>query len=241
MITAESMKPLGLAIKDFYSGDVGAEVKSRRDDGVVSTMAVSAFFRGPVDFQIDKLLIDKCCGTILDIGAGVGIHSLYLQEKGFSVTALDISPEACKVMQQRGVKYVICSSVMDYHGGPYDTLLILGRSIGFVETLAGLDVFLNSIRRLVKPGGCILINSLDVTKTTDRQNLSYHEANRKAGKYVGEIRLQLEYGSVTGPEVGLLHVDPDTLTAHAAAAGWMCRVLLREPDGHYAAVLRKKD
>jgi SAM-dependent methyltransferase len=241
MITAESMKPLGLAIKDFYSGDVGAEVKIRRDDGAVNVMAVSAWFRGPVDFQVDKLLIDKCCGTVLDVGAGVGIHSLYLQEKGFSVTALDISPEACKVMRQRGVQFVVCCNVMDHQGGPYDTLLILGRSISFVENLAGLDTFLTGVRHLVKPGGCILLNSLDVTKSTDPQNRSYHEANRKAGKYVGEIRLHLEYGNVTGPETGLLHVDADTLTEHAAAAGWVCRVLLREPDGHYAAILRKKD
>jgi 2-polyprenyl-3-methyl-5-hydroxy-6-metoxy-1,4-benzoquinol methylase len=241
MITAAAMKPLGLAIKDFYAGDVAAEVQMHRDDGVVSVMAISAFFRGPLDFQVDKLLLERCSGTVLDIGAGAGIHSLYLQEKGLDVTALDVSPEACKVMQHRGVNNVVCSSIANFTGGPFDTLLILGRSIGFVETLEGLAGFLRDIHRLVKPGGRILLNSLDVSQTRDTQNLSYQDANRRAGKYIGEIKLYMEYRGVTGPELVLLHVDPVTLASHAAGAGWACRVLLQEKDGHYAAVLERQD
>jgi ubiquinone/menaquinone biosynthesis C-methylase UbiE len=241
MITAEAMKPLGLAIKDFYAGDVAAEVKMHRDDGLVSSLAVSALFRGPLDFQVDKLLLELCSGTVLDVGAGAGIHSLYLQEMGIDVTALDVSPEACKVMRHRGIKNVICSSIAGFTGGPFDTLLILGRSIGFVETIAGLSGFLTDVRRLVKPRGRILLNSLDVTKTKDPQNLSYHESNRKAGKYVGEIKLYMEYKGVAGPELVLLHVDPVTLADHAAAAGWKCHVLFHEKDGHYAAVLARQN
>ena len=241
MITAEAMKPLGLAIRDFYAGDVTAEILMHRDDGVVSHMSISALFRGPLDFQVDKLLLELCSGSVLDVGAGAGIHSLYLQEKGIDVTALDVSPEACKVMQRRGVKKVICSSIAVFNGGPFDCLLLLGRSIGFVETIDGLAGFLTGVRRLVKPGGRILLNSLDVSKTDDPQNLSYHDANRKAGRYIGEIKLYMEYKGVTGPELVLLHVDPVTLAAHAAAAGWKCRVLFQEKDGHYAAVLGKLD
>jgi len=239
MITAEAMKPLGMAIKDFYAGDVSAEVTMHRDDGVISSMAVSAFFRGAADFQLDKIALDNCRGRVLDAGAGVGIHSLYLQNKGFSVYAVDISEEACRVMKQRGVKNIICGNIMDIDTEPYDTLLMLGRSITMVETLKGLAEYLQGVRRLVNPGGRILLNSMDVSKTTDPQNLAYHEANRKAGRYTGEIRVTMEYKGVHSPEIRMLHVDAIALAAHAAANGWTSEVLFQEKDGNYLASLEK--
>lgn len=241
MITAEAMKPHGMALRDFYAGYTSAEVKIYRDDGVISSLAVSAFFRGARDFQIDKILLDACRGRVLDVGAGAGIHSLYLQEKGFSVCAMDVSEEACKIMKQRGVKEVQCASFKDFKAEPFDTLLILGRSISMVETIAGLDDFLRDAHRLVKPGGQILLNSLDVSKTTDPKDLAYHEVNRRAGRYIGEIRLHMEYKYIKGPATGMLHVDAATLSQHAAGVGWLCEILLQEKDGNYAARLTKKE
>jgi SAM-dependent methyltransferase len=239
MNSAEALKPIGLAIKDFYSGDLSAEVKVYRDDGLVSPLAISAYFRGATDFQIDKVLLDHCRGRVLDIGAGAGIHSLYLQEKGFSVCGLDVSPEACQVMRKRGIKEVQCLNFGDLRTGVYDTLLVLGRSICIVETLAGLDKFLVDARNLLNEGGQVLLNSLDVRKTRDAQNLAYQEANRKAGRYFGEMRLHMEYRGTVGPVSGLIHIDPDTLARHAAQAGWSFETLLQEKDGNYAARLVK--
>ena len=241
MIIAEAMRPLGLAIKDFYAGDNTAEVKLYRDDGTVNNLAISAFFRGATDFQLDKIALDNCRGRILDVGAGVGIHSLYLQKNGLSVWAMDVSPEACQVMRQRGIKKVKCASFADFQAEPFDTLLILGRSICMVETLDGLHDFLVDARRLVENGGQILLNSLDVTRTKDPQNIAYHQANKQAGRYFGEIRVHLEYKETKGPAVGMLHVDQATLSRYAADAGWTFDVLLQEQDGNYLAVLVKKE
>ena len=241
MINAAAMKPCGIAIKDFYMGDIAAEVKIYRDDGAVSLLAISAFFRGALDFQLDKIALDSCRGRVLDVGAGAGLHSLYLQEKGFSVCALDVSPEACEVMRHRGVKEVRCASFSDFQAEPYDTLLILGRSISMVETLAGLDDFLKDASRLVKSGGQILLNSLDVSKTTDPKNLAYHEANRRAGRYIGELRIHMDYKGTKGPVTGLLHVDAVTLEKHTAKTGWSREVLVQEKDGNYLARLTGKN
>jgi 2-polyprenyl-3-methyl-5-hydroxy-6-metoxy-1,4-benzoquinol methylase len=239
MLSAKAMKPIGLAIKDFYSGDLSAEIKIYRDDGMVSSLAVSAFFRGATDFQIDKVLIDRCRGRVLDVGAGAGIHSLYLQQKGFIVQAMDVSPEACQVMKKRGLKEVICSSFIDLKSEPFDTLLLLGRSITMVGTLHGLDFFLNRARRFVNPGGQILLNSLDVSKSVDPRDITYYEANMQAGRYIGEFRHYMEYNAQRSPGMSLLHVDPGTLAVHAAGAGWTFENLLEEKDGNYAARLGK--
>ena len=39
-------------------------------------------------------------GKILDVGCGAGSHALYLQEKGFDVTAIDISEKALEVAKR---------------------------------------------------------------------------------------------------------------------------------------------
>jgi len=240
MNSAEAMKPIGLAIKDFYSGDLSAEIKIYRDDGMVSSLAISAFFRGATDFQIDKVLLDHCRGRVLDVGAGAGIHSLYLQKKGFNIQAIDISPEACKVMKQRGLKDIICTGFVELKTGPFDTILILGRGITMVGTLDGLDYFLNNAHRLVNPGGQILLNSLDVSKAGDPRDIAYYEANKRVGRYIGEFRHYMEYNGKRSPAMSLLHVDPAALASSAAKTGWSFENLLQEKDGNYAARLGKK-
>jgi len=241
MIDAEAMKPFGLAIADYFGGDTRAAVKIFRDDSEISDLAIGSFFRGPTAIPLDAIALDNCRGRVLDVGAGAGIHSLYLQNKGFSVCAMDVSPEACEVMRKRGVKEVYCASFADFKAKPFDTLLILGRSVGMVENLAGLDSFLKDARKLVKRGGQILLNSLDVSKTTNPQHLVYHKANRRAGRYIGEIKIRLEYKGIKGPVTGFLHVDAATLAEHAAKAGWPCEILVQEKDGNYLARLTRKN
>lgn len=241
MIIAEAMKPFGLAIADYCRGDKQAAVKICRDDGVEDYLAISSFFRGPTDIPMDKIALDNCRGRILDVGAGVGIHSLYLQNKDYEVVAMDVSPEACEVMRKRGIKDVYCTSFSDFKAAPFDTLLILGRSICMVENLKGLAVFLKKARQLAKPGGQIILNSLDVRQTTDQQNLAYHAANRRAGRYIGEIRLYMEYKGEKAPVTGLLHVDAVILAEYASKANWSCEILVQQENGNYLAKLTKKD
>jgi cyclopropane fatty-acyl-phospholipid synthase-like methyltransferase len=154
---------------------------------------------------------------------------------------MDISPEACEVMRKRGVKEVYCGSLADFKAEPFDTLLILGRSIGIVENLAGLVDFLKAVNKLVKRDGQILLNSLDVSRTTNLQHLAYHQANRKAGRYIGEIKMHLEYKGVKAPITGYLHVDAVMLAGHAESAGWSCNILVQENDGNYLARLTRKN
>jgi SAM-dependent methyltransferase len=241
MIQAESMKPLGLAIKDYYAGDTTATIKVIRDDSKKEDLAIAVFFRSPIEIPLDKVALDNCRGRILDVGAGTGIHSLYLQNKGFSVCAMDVSPEACEVMRKKGVKEVQCASFADFTDEPFDTLLILGRSIGMVEDLAGLGDFLKRAKKLVKSKGQILLNSYDVSRTDNPQHLAYHQDNRQAGRYIGEIQMQLEYKDVKAPFTGFIHFDAATLAGHAEKAGWSCQIIVQENDGNYLAKLTKKD
>jgi hypothetical protein len=76
-----------------------------------------------------------------------------------------------------------------------------------------------------------------VRRTDDPGHLTYHEANRRAGRYIGQNRLQFEYRGTTGPYCGWLHVDPETLAEWAAQGGWECEPILVEESGDYLARL----
>lgn len=236
-----AMQPYGAALLAYFEGNTSAELILHRDDGHQAALPVSHFFREPSAFtSTDSAAIVYCVGRVLDVGAGAGLHSLVLQQKGFRVTAIDVSPQAVQVMTQRGVRDVHCADLFEYDGGPFDTVLMLGHGIGMVETIAGLDRFLAHAHRFVSDAGQVLLDSVDVSVTDDPKHLAYQDANRRAGRYAGEIRLQMEFQGERGPSCGWLHVDARTLEEHATRAGWRCEVLLRTDGGDYLARLTKR-
>ena len=237
-MTAEPMTPYGQAILDFFHGDPSATIMVHRDDGHTDNLPAGVFFREPAAFSpIEQAALNLCRGHVLDIGAGTGCHSLALQERGERVLAIDVSPEALQILAERGVEQRQQADVFEFHGGPFDTLLLMMHGIGMVGDLAGLDHFLAHVRSLLKPGGQLLFDSLDVRCTEQPVHLAYQEANRQAGRYFGEIRLQFEYQGQMGQPFGWLHVDPGTLAGHANELGWSCRVVHQEENGDYLAQL----
>jgi 2-polyprenyl-3-methyl-5-hydroxy-6-metoxy-1,4-benzoquinol methylase len=236
------MEPFGRALLAYLEGESGAEIILRRDDGKEGAIPAAFFFREESGFsQIERAATELGEGRVLDIGAGAGSLSVVLQRKGHLVTALDISPEAVAVTRRRGVSDVLCADILAFEGGPFDTLLMMGHGIGMVETVEGLTRFLVRARSLLAVNGRLLVDSLDVRVTDDPENLAYQEANRSAGRYIGEIRMQFEFQGRKGSFCGWLQVDADTLSEHAGSAGWRCEVVHRGENGDYLArLLRKK-
>jgi methylase of polypeptide subunit release factors len=62
---------------------------------------------------LEQKALQLAKGRVLDIGAGSGCHTLALQEKGFTVKAIDISPLSCEAMKLRGVKDAECINLYD--------------------------------------------------------------------------------------------------------------------------------
>ena len=233
-----AMTPYGRALLDYLRGDPSATIVVHRDDGHADNLPAGVFFREPVAFSpIEQAALDLCRGHVLDIGAGAGCHSLALQGRGVKVLAIDVSPEALQILAERGVEERQQADVFEFHGGPFDTLLLMMHGIGLVGDLAGLDRFLTHAHTLLKPGGQLLFDSLDVRCTGEPVHLAYQEANRQAGRYFGEIRLRFEYQGQVGSPFGWLHVDPGTLGEHANELGWSCRVVRQEENGDYLAQL----
>jgi SAM-dependent methyltransferase len=236
------MEPFGRAIRAYVEGDSRAELVLLRDDGLEGAIPVSQFFRDEPDFnEMEKRALELSRGRVLDIGAGSGSLSVALERRGLAVTAMDINEDSAAIVRARGIANVRLADLSDFEGGPFDTLLMIGHAIGMVETIAGLKRFLSRAHSLVAPGGQILLDSLDVRATDDPRHLAYHEANRKAGRYIGEIRMRIGFEGREGPSYGWLQVDAETLAEHAGEAGWRCEILYREGNGNYLARLSPRN
>ena len=233
-----AMKPYGLALIDYYNGDSSATVTIIRDDGKYFYIPAQAFFNDSPHFsKIEQLALDLCFGDVLDIGAGVGRHSLVLQNKGLDVLAIDIVSEAVDIMRKNGIRRADCIDVYDLEGYRFDTLLMLMHGIGLTENLAGLNRFLVHAHSLIKPAGILVFDSLDVRVNSTPENLEYQERNKLMNRYFGEIHMQFEYKGITGEPFTWLQVDPETLISESLRTGWKCEIIHKEPWGDYLAKL----
>ena len=102
------MKPeedaFGQMIWSCYRGKEVFEVWER-DDGHISVDEPETYFLEYEDWALHhRKTMEFVKGRVLDIGCVAGRHSLYLQEKGFDVLGIDVSPLAIKVCTLRGLK-----------------------------------------------------------------------------------------------------------------------------------------
>jgi SAM-dependent methyltransferase len=228
--------PLGKAMHAYLQGEHDAEIIVHSPVMEDDVIPVHYLFRKWNELPaLEKRALEACKGHILDAGAGSGCHSLILQERGADVTALDISEGAITLMQQQGVKKVVQDDLFEHTGGPYDTVLMLMNGIGIVGDLAGLDDFLLKARRLLAPGGQILLESSDILYLFAEEDGSvYIDLN---AAYYGQMEYQMEYKGVKSDPFGWLYIDFALLSDHAATAGYACELVYEEEDGHYLARL----
>lgn len=236
-----SASPYSRAMCAFWHGDTNATYTIHRDDGFSQPVPVGASFAGPPFTPIEHLAMERCCGRVLDVGAGVGRHALCLQKRGLHVTAIEVEPELVAIMTERGVAAALGEDFFQLTGQQFETVLMLMNGFGMVGSLAGVDTFFEHARGLLHSGGQILCDSLDVRQTNNPVHLAYHEANRASGRPAGQMRFSIEYGGRRGDPFDWLHVDFDTLGKLARQHGWSAEKLAQEDNGHYLARLFYKD
>src|SRR5690606_29165490 len=105
-------------------------------------LEIAYFFR---DYQsmpkIEQTALNLCKGKVLDVGCGAGSHAWYLQEKGITYKAIDISSHAVEACKNRGINDVCCQNVLDVTE-KYDTILMLMNGTGIFQTLEKTSTYL---------------------------------------------------------------------------------------------------
>lgn len=225
------MDLFGQVLRDFFNKNQNSTLWIHNNYGEPEEMPVEVFFRDKDTMpQLELFALSLCKGKILDIGAGVGSHALILQDRGLEISALEISPIACQIMELRGVKNVINQNVMDYQAEKFDTILLLMNGIGLNEDLNGLKAFLNQAKQLINPGGQLLFDSSDITYL-------YEDIPLPTGKYYGELSYQYEYKKQKDDWFKWLYIDQETLIKIAKEQGWQTEILFEDEMDQYLARL----
>ncbi|OFX61166.1 MAG: hypothetical protein A2066_08745 [Bacteroidetes bacterium GWB2_41_8] len=203
--------PMGRAVYDFHFNSINQPIVVHSDDFDDDTIDTEYLFRNYKKMPaLEKKAMSLCKGKVLDVGACAGAHSVYLQEKGFDVTALETSALCCEVLKDRNIENVIQQDIFKFNDQKFDTILLLMNGTGIAGTLAGLDVLLHHLKSLLNPEGQILIDSSDLIYLFEQEDGSAL-IDISADKYYGELMFQTEYKNWTSQPFPWLYVDQNNL------------------------------
>ena len=212
--------PIGQAVWDYLNGITGNPIIVKTDIAEDEQLSPSYFFRTFEQMPVqEQEALNRCSGRILDVGAGAGVHSIWLQDHGFEVDALDISPLSCETMLKRGIKNVRLKDIYSLVNEKYDTILLLMNGAGVAQTLRGLETLLLHLKTLLNPGGKILADSSDLLYLfTDENGDTWVDI--ASDTYYGEMEYQLTYKSIEGKPFPWLFVDPESFIDYARLCGY---------------------
>jgi SAM-dependent methyltransferase len=199
-------------------------------------MSVAYLFRTYNEMpKLEKKALQLAKGKILDVGCGAGSHSLYLQAKGFDVTAIDISENAIKACQLRGIKNARTHHLLALQDEKFDTILLLMNGTGIFRTLAETSQFLQKLKSLLNPNGQILIDSSDIIYMFDQDEDGAYLI--PADGYYGELTFTVSYKGQTEETFPWLYLDYNTLQNAAHAYGLACELVVEGKHYDYLAKL----
>ncbi|HZC25923.1 MAG TPA: methyltransferase domain-containing protein, partial [Actinopolymorphaceae bacterium] len=194
--TRETADPL---IGDAFGDLLRAAAEGRtavgaveRDDGYLTPHDGGVYLSSPDDWgELDRIACARAIGRVVDVGCGAGRHSLHLQDQGYNVTAVDLSPGACEVARRRGVRRV---HQVDLEGLPglgqrFDTFLLLGNNLALLAAPERAPMVLAALAEAAAPDARVLGANVDPYATDDPNHLAYHARNRERGRLGGQTRL----------------------------------------------------
>jgi SAM-dependent methyltransferase len=199
-------------------------------------MSIDYLFRSYNEMpKLEKKALQLAKGKILDVGCGAGSHALYLQKKGFDVTAIDISANAIKACELRGVQNIKVQNILDTENEKFDTILLLMNGTGIFGTLAATSNYLQKLKSLLNPNGQILVDSSDIIYMFDTDDDGSYLV--PASGYYGELTFSISYKNETEETFPWLYMDYNTLQNAAHANGLQCELVTEGKHFDYLAKL----
>lgn len=236
-ILSAEKDPMGTAISDFFHHHRADRLRVFSSQFEEDLIPVKELFRNIQTMPLlERTALQMAEGRILDVGAGSGCHALTLQEMGKEVCAIDISPLSVDVMKQRGVKDTRLINLFDEtFTDTFDTILMLMNGSGIIGRLSNMPDFFQRMKRILRPNGCILMDSSDLRYLFEEEDGSI--VIDLAGDYYGEIDFQMQYKNVKGDAFDWLYIDFQTLSLYASECGFKAELVKEGKHYDYLAKL----
>ena len=233
-----TMKDLfGKAILDYQTHNSPEDLITETSISEADEMSVAYLFRSFAEMpQLEQKALQLATGKVLDVGCGAGSHALYLQEKGFDVTAIDISANAIKTCELRGLKKAKVQDIMQLEGDQYDTILLLMNGAGMCGRLKNISNFLQKLKTLLTDTGQVLVDSSDIIYMFDEDEEGAKWIPTDVD-YYGEVVFDITYKGEKENAFDWMYIDYNTLQNAAVANGFQCEVVLEGEHFDYLAKL----
>ena len=241
----KSMKPeedaFGQSLWAYHNGRETLEI-IERDDGYIDSIKTKIYFSSYEDWALFvKKALELVRGRVLDIGCGAGRHSSYLQENGFDVLGIDISPLAIKVCKLRGLKKAEVMSIQEVNFKPnsFDTIIMMGNNFGLFGSLKKARNLLKRFYKMTSPNALIIAATRDPYKTSNSAHLEYHESNKKRDRMGGQVRIRVRFQKYATKWFDYLMVSKEELVDILKGTGWKVKDYMNSEGSNYMAIIEK--
>lgn len=116
-----------------------------------------------LDNLVDRLGLERGL-RVLDLACGKGRHSVYLAQKGFYVTGVDLSEKSIAYARQfenDHLSFYVHDMRKSFHINYFDVVLNLFTSFGYFEKEGDNLKAIRSMTKALKPGGLLVIDFMN--------------------------------------------------------------------------------
>jgi SAM-dependent methyltransferase len=211
----------GAIFRDHFDGERVPHVVERDDGRREASDTAAHYFEAP-RLDGERELLGSIEGPVLDLGAGPGSYALYLQSLGLEVTAADSSTIAVEVCRRRGCRHAEVMDLrnLDLEPASFGSVIIMGNTLGAHQTPESLPRLLRALRAGVRPGGHLLVSTVEPLETEDPAHLAYHRKNRDRGLPPGLTRIRMSYKDIREEWMYLWMPTGGELAQASAGTGW---------------------
>ena len=235
----------GWEVWEHLHGRTDPEIIERDDGYIELSGGPQAYFwpfrRWPL---VERRVVRRVRGRVLDVGCGAGRVCLELQRRGHQVVGIDISPKAVETALARGVEDARVCAAMQASArtlGSFDTVGLFGNNFGLFADARRARWLLRRFASMTGSRGRIVATSCDPYATDVPEHLAYHERNRARGRMPGQLRIRVRHRLRASPWFDYLIVSPAELEQVLDQTPWQIEELITDGSSpYYAMVLERR-
>ena len=230
--------PMGAAIHDYYHTGKAEVLRVFSSEFEEDEIPVEDLFREYDDMPLlEQVALDLAEGSVLDVGAGSGCHSIALKQMGKAAVAIDISALSVNVMKERGLDARLVDFYDESFAERFNTVIMLMNGTGIIGSLDNIPAFFKRLDDLLAPGGSVLIDSSDLRYLYEEEDGSL--MIDLADDYYGQLDYQMQYKDIKGDPFDWLYLDFETLAFYAEENAFCAELVAEGENYDYLARLRR--